>query len=190
MAIEAAQTGWSDDGNWFWDGARWNDTVSEDSKWRFDGNSWQPFAGQRSAMPPMPAAAAPAPPPPSALPVAAPQAGMPSWVDPSELERIAREKQEREAIAAEPVAPLPPEQDWRHAGEFIKYSHTATVPFWKVGYASLFIYLALLWLCSPIALIYIWTTEWRTFTKVYRTAVALIFVGALLNYLSRRAGLG
>ena len=114
----------------------------------------------------------------------------PSWVDPSEVERIAREKQEREAIAAEPVAPLPPEQDWRHAGEFIKYSHTATVPFWKVGYASLFIYLALLWLCSPIALIYIWTTEWRTFTKVYRTAVALIFVGALLNYLSRRAGLG
>ena len=51
-------------------------------------------------------------------------------------------------------------------------------------------YLALLWLCSPIALIYIWTTEWRMFTKVYRTAVALIFVGALLNYLSRRAGLG
>jgi len=40
MAIEAAQTGWSDDGNWFWDGARWNDAVSEDSKWRFDGNSW------------------------------------------------------------------------------------------------------------------------------------------------------
>ena len=34
MAIEAAQTGWSADGNWFWDGARWNDAVSEDGKWR------------------------------------------------------------------------------------------------------------------------------------------------------------
>ncbi|TMB65252.1 MAG: hypothetical protein E6J51_08395 [Chloroflexi bacterium] len=101
-----------------------------------------------------------------------------------------REKQEREAIAAEPVAPLPPEQDWRHAGEFIKYSHTATVPFWKVGYSSLFIYLGLLWVCSPLALIYIWMTEWRMFTKVYRTGVALLFVAALMNYIARRTGLG
>jgi len=191
MAVDAAKTGWSADGNWFWDGAGWNDAVSEDGQWRFDGNTWQPFAGQRSAMPPMAAPPAPAPPPPpTPAAIAAPGHDMPSWVDPSEVERIAREKQKREAIAAEPVAPLPPEQDWRHAGEFIQYSHTATVPFWKVGYSSLFIYLGLLWVCSPLALIYIWMTEWRMFTKVYRTGVALLFVAALMNYIARRTGLG
>ena len=176
---------WSADGNWFWDGARWNEAVSDDGKWRFDGSDWKPFAGERSAMPSPAAPEAPVP-----QPVAAAQAVMPSWVDPSEIERIEREKQEREAIAAQPVAPLPPEQDWRHAGEFIQYSHNETTPFWKAGYTSLFIYLALLWLCSPLALIYIWMTEWRTFTKVYRTAIALVFASALVSYIARRSGLG
>src|SRR2546425_12988608 len=97
MAVDAAQTGWSAEGNWFWDGAQWNEAVSEDGKWRFDGNTWQAFAGQRSAMPPMPASPAPPPPAPPApqAAIAAPAADMPSWVDPSEVERIAREKQER-----------------------------------------------------------------------------------------------
>lgn len=49
MAV--AQTGWSADGNWFWDGATWNAALSADGKWRFDGSGWQPFSGRRTAMP-------------------------------------------------------------------------------------------------------------------------------------------
>ena len=54
---------WSADGNWFWDGARWNEAVSEDGQWRFDGTDWKPFAGQRSTMPSPAAPPAPVPEP-------------------------------------------------------------------------------------------------------------------------------
>ena len=102
---------------------------------------------------------------------------------------MANERREREALAAQPVAPLPPELDWRRAGEFIEYSHTPTVPFWKHGYTSLFIYLGLLCLCSPVALLYVWLTEWRLFTKLYRTVICCVFVVGLATYLRTRSGL-
>ena len=114
---------------------------------------------------------------------------MPTWVDPSEIERLEREKQERAAIAAQPVEPLPAELDWRRAGEFIQYSRTETVPFWRHGYTSLFIYLGLLWLCSPVALVYVWLTEWRLYTKVYRTVICCLFISALVTYARSRYGM-
>src|SRR5260370_663517 len=39
--MSSVQTAWSGDGNWFWDGANWNDALSEDGKWRFDCAGWQ-----------------------------------------------------------------------------------------------------------------------------------------------------
>jgi hypothetical protein len=194
VSTAAALPGWSPDGNWFWDGERWNDAISEDGKWRFDGSAWVAFTGARTPMPsPIPAppsspssspAAAPAAPvPPSA------QAVLPSWVDPSEVERIEREKQERAAIAAQPVEPLPPELDWRRAGEFIQYSHTSTLASWRHGYTSLFIYIGLLWFCSPLALVFVWLTGWRLYTKIYRTVICCVLISALASYARSRYGL-
>lgn len=177
--------GWSADGNWFWDGAQWNEAVSEDGKWRFDGNGWQPFGGQRSGMP-----APPAPPAPAPAPVAAAQADVPSWVDPSEIERIAREKQEREAIAAQPVAPLPPEQDWRHAGEFIQYSHNVTYRSWQYGWRSFLYYMLLLWFCGPFAVIFVWFTAWNLPRKLIATFVCFLSLLAVLSYLAQRRATG
>ena len=31
----------SDDGNWFWDGQKWQPAMSEDGQWRWDGREWQ-----------------------------------------------------------------------------------------------------------------------------------------------------
>src|SRR4029077_1979010 len=32
----------SDDGNWFWDGQKWQSTMSADGSWRWDGVEWKP----------------------------------------------------------------------------------------------------------------------------------------------------
>jgi hypothetical protein len=116
---------------------------------------------------------------------------MPSWVDPSEIQRMESEKIERRLAEMTPAEPLPPERDWRRVGEFMeygKYDRTPTTTFWKTGWTSFFIYLALLWLCSPAAVIYVWLTEWRLFTKVYRTAISLFISYASLNYLAQHLG--
>ena len=191
MPVNVASAGWSTDGNWFSDGQRWNDAISADGKWRFDGANWVPFQGVRTPVPdPIPA------PPPSAMlpaPVAAPVAAgapMPSWVDPSEIDRLAREKAEREAHAAEPVAPLPPELDWRRVGEFMKYTPTKSTPFWRGGWTSAIVYFGLLWACSPLAIAYVWTTEWSIFTKAYRTVIASVWTMALFGYFMTHAPRG
>jgi hypothetical protein len=190
--MSVQQTGWSPDGSWFWDGARWNDSISEDGQWRFDGMSWQPFQGQRTAMPvqpfnPPPAALVPPSPLPigAAAPGADPLAAMPSWVAPSEIERLQQEKIEQQmAAVAPPAPPPPPDRDWRRVGEFMKYSKSSGPAFWRVGWTSVGIYVLLLWLCSPVALVYVWLTGWRTYTKIYRTAIALFFVSALVRYIT------
>ena len=171
---------WSSDGNWFWDGAKWNDAISADGRWRFDGSNWQPFAGQRSAMPPHPspqAPSAPRPPPP------APVAAMPSWVAASEVERIEREKREREAAAAQPPAPpppLPPDRDWRQVGERMDYSNNPDYSGWQVGTTSVLIYVVLLWLCGPLAAVFVWMTRWSTTSKVITSAISLLGVSAVM----------
>ncbi len=192
MAI--AQTGWSSDGNWFWDGARWNDALSADAQWRFDGSSWQPFKGQRT---PMPAVPGPAP-SPAPVPAPAPVAGlpdtsaMPSWVAASEIQRLESEKIERRLAEMLPPAPLPADRDWRRVGEFMQYTPTArTAPaFWKAGWSSALIYVFLLWFCSPVALIYVWMTEWRMVTKVYRTVICGIWTIGLFDYISTHYSFG
>src|SRR5260370_828831 len=191
--MATVQTGWSPDGNWFWDGARWNDALSEDGKWRFHGGEWQAFAGARTAMPPQP----PYPPAPTVAaaptptgPFTDPKPDMPSWVAPSEIERIQREKIEQQIAYVTPAAPLPPEQDWHRVGEFMQYHHTPTPAFWRVGWTSVGIYVFLLWFCSPLAFIFVWMTEWRLYTKIYRTIISLFFASALLEYTSRNVNTG
>lgn len=188
--MSAAQPGWSPDGNWYWDGTPWNEAVSQDGKWRFDGNDWQPFSGQRTPMPAAVAAPPPPPPPPPA-PVAAAVA-VPSWVDPSEVERLEREKREREAIAAQPVAPLPPELDWRKVGERMQYSKTSRSGLdWQVGVTSVVIYIVLWWVCGPLSAIFPWLTRWSLFSKLITTFLSLggvILAAVILRQMRMAAG--
>src|SRR5438105_13433207 len=107
MATNLLQTGWSADGNWFWDGSKWNDAISADGRWKFDGKSWQAFAGPRT---PVPGAAA--------QPAAEPA---PTWLAASESERLQQAKADRARAGASAQAqqaqPLPKELDWRYAGQ-------------------------------------------------------------------------
>ena len=38
----AAQTRFSADGFWWWDGAEWRPALSQDRLWRWNGQSWEP----------------------------------------------------------------------------------------------------------------------------------------------------
>jgi hypothetical protein len=38
----AAQTRFSADGFWWWDGAEWRPAISQDRLWRWNGQSWEP----------------------------------------------------------------------------------------------------------------------------------------------------
>ncbi len=198
-AMSVQQTGWSQDGNWFWDGARWNDSISEDGQWRYDGTSWQPFQGQRTAMPMQafgpPVAAAP---PPSPIPLGAaapgadPQVAMPSWVAPAEIERLQQEKIERQmAAVAPPPAPLPPELDWRRAGEFMEYHRgPKTYSSWQTGAVSVFIYIFLLWFCGPVSLIFVWMTGWGWIAKGITSFISFAFSALLVLFVIARASVG
>lgn len=181
MAV--VQTGWSADGNWFWDGSKWNDSISQDGQWKFDGTTWRPFSGQRTAMPSQTLTPG-APPPATAASVAA---SMPSWVAESEIQRIASQKIEDRLAQMTPDEPLPADRDWRRVGEFMTYSKPApgsSSTWWKSGYTSLFTYLGLLWFCAPVALVYVWITEWRLYTKLYRTVISGILTVAVFDYIS------
>jgi hypothetical protein len=190
MGVNAAATGWSADGNWFWDGAQWNDAVSQDGKWRFDGSSWQPFGGGRTPMPAgTPAIAMPAPPAPP--PSAAPAVAMPSWVAPSEVERIASEKRERAALAAQPVEPLPPELDWHRVGEHMDWSRSRRYyASWQVGVTSLLIYLGLLWFCGPLAIVFVWRTGWSLPRKIIASFFCFLSLLSLIRLYSRLRSTG
>ncbi len=173
-----APPGWSADGNWFWDGQVWNDAVSPDGKWRFDGRDWKAFSGQRTMMPtatPPPAAAEPPP------LQAAPAPEMPSWVAPSELERLESERRERAALAAAPQMPLPPELDWRRVGEHMEFSRPARGSIGG-GVTSVAIYILLSLFCWPAALIYLWRVRWSCGAKVVAIVLTIVvtFVLALL----------
>ena len=37
-----AQTRFSADGFWWWDGAEWRPAISQDRLWRWNGQSWEP----------------------------------------------------------------------------------------------------------------------------------------------------
>ena len=168
--------GWSQDANWFWDGLKWNDAVSPDGKFRFDGREWRKFHGQRTLMPPEPLHPGAPQAPPAAL-SGPPAVELPSWVDQSEVERLGKEKQEREAFAAQaalPQIPLPPEQDWRRVGEHMQFSRTGRAEsFWQVGGMSIVIFLVLFLFCSPAALVFTWLTAWKTDSKVIVTLLLL-----------------
>ena len=41
-ARTAAQTRFSADGFWWWDGAEWRPAISQDRLWRWNGQSWEP----------------------------------------------------------------------------------------------------------------------------------------------------
>ena len=169
--VQLTPAGWSPDANWFWDGRAWQDAISPDGKWRYNGKEWRRFRGQRTAMPVAP------------LYVAAPAAGaavapieMPSWVAPSEVERIVKEKQDAAAYAAAPVIPPPPELDWRLAGRYIRHSKDERVyKDWQVGGMSIAYFLICYLLCTFAGLIFIWRTGWRLPSKVLVTIGAFLF---------------
>jgi hypothetical protein len=181
MSDVPSPSGWSPDGNWFWDGLSWNDAISPDGKWRFDGQEWKAFHGERSPMPAEPLhAVAPPPPPPSVAAV------LPSWVAVSEIERLDKERREREELAAKaalPQVPLPPELDWRRVGEQMTYSRTErTYSDWQVGPLSVALYILLLLVCWPASLIFLWRAGWRRTTKLIVLVLSIVgsFVLALL----------
>jgi hypothetical protein len=182
--LNASPPAWSADGNWLWDGLKWNDAISPDGKSRYNGREWKPFRGQRSPMPPAPlqqAAAAPPPPPPPALP----SVELPSWVAQSEVERLAQEKRGREELALQasvPQIPPPPELDWRQVGQRMEYSQERTYADWQVGWLSVALFLLLYLFCSIGSLIFIWRTGWRFTTKIIVT-VASIVSSVLLSLL-------
>ena len=184
MAV--VQTGWSADGNWFWDGARWNDALSEDGKWRFDGASWQAYSGQRTQMPAQPPAAPTTEPPAPPIPVAPvpAAAAMPSWVDPSEIQRMESQRIEAQIAQMTPAEPLPPDRDWRLVGERMQYGdythNRGTYAGWRVGVTSVIIYLFLLWFCGVFSVIYVWLTGWRSSTKMILTGVSVLWVVAAI----------
>jgi hypothetical protein len=159
-------TGWSPDGNWFWDGAKWNDAVSADGRWRFDGQAWQPFGGVRSAMPPSPAAPAP-------------EVPAPSWLAASEVDRLRNERAAREKAAAEaalnPPARLAKELDWRYAGQMVE-RHSADRQYaeWQVGPLSVLIFIGLWLLCVPASLYFIWRTGWKSSSKLLVGGLAFL----------------
>ena len=100
--VYTAAPGWSADGNWFWDGNKWNDALSPDGRWRFDGREWRAYSGQRSSMPGQRSGPTPAP------------VVQPSWVAPPEADRLEQEKRQFEALgvqAAVPVAVPPAESN-------------------------------------------------------------------------------
>jgi hypothetical protein len=168
--VQLTPAGWSPDANWFWDGRQWQDAISPDGKWRFDGKDWRKFRGQRTAMPVAPLYVAT---PAAQAPVAPVE--MPSWVAPSEVERIVREREEQAAYAAMPVIPPPPELDWRKAGHYIEHSKdTRVYRDWQVGGASIAYFIILYFFCSLAGLFFIWRTGWRLPSKV------LVTVGGFL----------
>jgi len=171
--VQLTPTGWSPDANWFWDGRAWQDAISPDGKWRFNGKEWRRFRGKRTAIPVAPLwVAAPAAPP--SAPVAPIE--MPSWVAPSEVERIVKEKQEAEAYAATPVIPPPPELDWRLAGRYIQHSKDERVyKDWQVGGASIAYFIICYLLCYFAGLFFIWRTGWRLPSKILVTVGAFFF---------------
>jgi hypothetical protein len=72
----------------------------------------------------------------------------------------------------------------------MEYSHTPTAASWRVGWTSLVIYLVLLWFCSPAAVVYVWLTAWRLYTKVYRTVIAVALTVAAFSYAVSRLNTG
>ena len=172
MAV--VQTGWSSDGNWFWDGAKWNDSISQDGQWKFDGTTWQPFTGQRTPMPAQPQY----PSPPASTPDTGTASSLPSWVAESEIQRMESQKIEARLAEMTPVEPLPPDRDWRLVGERMRYgdySHNKTYAGWRIGATSIVIYVFLLWFCGVFSLIFVWMTAWRTSTKTMVTLVSLLW---------------
>jgi hypothetical protein len=180
--VSATPPGWSADGNWFWDGLKWNDAISPDGRWRFDGREWTAFNGQRSLMPELSLHQGAPQPPASA---AAPASNLPSWVAQSEVERLAQEQRDREQLAAQaalPQVPLPPELDWRRVGEHMEFHHQERVySSWQVGALSIFIFLVLWWFCLPASLFFITRTGWRFTTKII-VALFAFFVPVLLVF--------
>jgi hypothetical protein len=183
--MSSQQTGWSADGNWFWDGSKWNDAISEDGRWRFDGADWIAFQGQRTPMPPLAFNTEP----PFAQAVD-PGEAMPSWVAKAEIERLQEQQIEQQiAAVAPPPPPLPPELDWRRVGEFMEY-HQGTHAFssWQIGPLSVIIYIVLLWFCTPLSVVFVWLTGWGTTSKVVTTLLSVgLMVFAFIYYATRSA---
>ena len=183
----SAPPGWSSDGNWFWDGLKWNDAISPDGKSRYNGREWKPFKGQRSLMPPSPLPQSAAPPPPTP----APPPDLPSWVAQSEVDRLAQEKRDREVFAVQaalPQMPPPPELDWRLVGQRMKYSKPEReYAEWQVGPLSQVIFLLLYGAGAIGAFVFIWHTGWRFQSKVIVTLVSILApVLVAFIYLARR----
>ena len=111
------------------------------------------------------------------MPPGPPAVELPSWVDQSEVERLAQEQREREELAAHaalPQIPLPPERDWRRVGEHMEFSRTGRAEsFWQVGGASIVIFLLLYLFCSPAALVFTWMTAWKSDSKIIVTLLVL-----------------
>src|SRR4029077_15265195 len=118
----------------------------------------------------------------AAAPGVDPLVAMPSWVAPTEIERLQQEKIERQMAAVQPPpAPLPPELDWRRVGEFMEYHKgSKTYSSWQKGAVSVFIYIFLLWFCTPVSLVFVWMTGWGWIAKGITSFISLAFSALLV----------
>lgn len=112
-------TGWSEDGQWFWDGTQWHEAISPDGRYIYNGSQWEPFGGTRSAMPAhafVPAASSPAEELAAPAGQAAPAEEYPAWMDPGEIARLKAEKEGRRANARQAPGKLEP-VNWEQVHE-------------------------------------------------------------------------
>ncbi len=124
--MENETTGWSEDGQWYWDGSQWNEAISPDGQFIYNGTAWAPFTGSRSPMPALPAPEPVASPalPQAVAPSAAPSAPLdeyPAWIDPTEVERLNEEKARSRALAKQAPVKAPP-VDWGEVHESARTS--------------------------------------------------------------------
>ncbi|TMC15192.1 MAG: hypothetical protein E6J29_00680 [Chloroflexi bacterium] len=209
----ATQTAWSADGQWFWDGTKWNDAVSADGRFRYNGTAWEPFSGPRSPMPtlafgapagppppiPPPAPGPPVPPAPPAA--AAGEEEYPSWLAPEEVARLKAEKATQQAAMAQAASrpPLPPQApiDWGRQREAafgpMQYAQAPSTSWWRAGSGSIFVFLAAFCCCGPLSLIYVWGfSAWRPESKrtVTFVVIGLFVLGVVLRIVTASLNVG
>ncbi len=116
--------------------------------------------------------------------MAAPAPDMPSWVAPSEIDRLDNERRELAARAAAPEMPLPPELDWHNDGANMKFSRPMGALLHGCGGPG-HLHVLLSLFCWPAGLVYLWRANWGCGAKL--AAIVLWLAVSITLVLALRA---